>query len=203
MTRIILAILTLGVALDLSSWIAWAQPSTANALAIIWFLAIAVAAFACAELAVAAVLLELLWGSHGHLLALSAFGGVLPLREIVFLTVIAATLWRLRNAATRDALWHTLRTHPARWPGVAFLLTLTLAAILGILRHPFHQWFTDANAWGFVALAPAFILAALSKRRPANVSAAPHEMQNAECRMQNGPIPDPFIIHHLSFIILI
>ncbi len=162
---VISAVLSAGVALDLLSFIGWSMPAllpwiTAHVLG-----AVAILTFRNLRFGVAAVLLELLWGSHGYLLRIPGQGIDLSLRTALFLIVLGATAWHLRTALARRMLWATIRTHPARWPAFVFLATLALGGILGVLRHPFDRVFFDMNAWGFLLLAPAFLIAAARMTR--------------------------------------
>jgi hypothetical protein len=83
----------------------------------------------------------------------------ISLRIGIFVAVFLATLIHLRHEDTRSQLLRTFRTHPARWPLAAVFGMLVIGGILGMLRHPFARFASDANAWGFLLLTPAFVLA--------------------------------------------
>lgn len=163
--RITGAILIGSIALDLVAAVAggfpWVAPYAYGSIV----LAVAIATLRDLRLGVGAVLLELILGSHGRLLVLPMGGGGLTLRMGIFLAVLGATLWHLRVRAVRVELLGILRTHPARWPAVAFAGSLAVAGVLGAVRHPGAQFVGDANAWAFLALTPAFLLALRARDR--------------------------------------
>ncbi|MDO8621705.1 MAG: hypothetical protein Q7R80_00545 [bacterium] len=158
-------VLTIGLTLDLLSFIGWSETMWLTPLTALVLVGAAIAAFADLRAGVIAVMLELFWGSHGHLLHVPVGGLDVSLRMGIFAIVFTATVWHLRIPNTRRALWHAMRTHPAWWPALVFLATLALGGILGVLRHPFDRVFFDMNAWGFLALAPAFLIAAARMTR--------------------------------------
>ncbi|MBI4434582.1 O-antigen ligase family protein, partial [Candidatus Uhrbacteria bacterium] len=163
--RLLAVVLTIGLTLDLLSFIEWSEPLWSTPLTALVLVGVAIVTFADPRAGAIVVLLELLWGSHGYLLRIPAGGLDLSLRTGIFFVVLAATIWHLRTSEDRALLWGAIRTHPARWPALAFLATLVLAGILGLLRHPFDRVFFDANAWGFFALAPAFLIAQIRMMR--------------------------------------
>ena len=163
-------VLAVGIALDLLSFIGWSDPALTTVITLSVITVVAIGAFIDIRIGVAAVLLELLWGSHGHLLRVATGGPGVSLRICLFLVVMSAAVWHLRTFGARHALWSLIRIHPVRWLALAFLLTLGLAGILGMIRHPIDRVFFDANAWGFLALAPAFLIAAASRANTANHS---------------------------------
>ncbi|MDO8425011.1 MAG: O-antigen ligase family protein [bacterium] len=148
-----------GIVLDLLSVLAWARPALVAPIAALLVLAIAVAAFRDIRAGVAVVLLELLWGSHGRLVAVSIGGVSWSLRMGIFVAVCAATAWHLRHSAVRQQLWAALRSHPARWPALVWGGTVVVALAVGAMRHAPGAVFQDGNAWAFLALTPAFLLA--------------------------------------------
>jgi len=131
-----------GIAFDLLSFIAWARPEVAPIAFAVIVVAVGVASVWDLRIGVAAVLLELLWGSHGRLFTV----GSLSLRIVIFLAVVAATFWHLRRVEHRRALVAAFRTHPARIPAFAFLASIAVALAIGVLRAPFDRVFSDANA---------------------------------------------------------
>jgi len=158
-TKTALLVVALGIGVDLLSFIGWSAPSFEAPIALVLLAVVAAGAMADIRWGVAVVLIELLWGSHGHLLHLSFAGAEWSLRMGIFAVVLAAAIWHLRNGAARQFVVRAVRTHPARWPALVFSATLAVAAILGALRHPWDRVFFDANAWAFILLAPAFLLA--------------------------------------------
>ncbi|MDO8598544.1 MAG: hypothetical protein Q7S02_00360, partial [bacterium] len=159
MRNAIVATLALGVGIDLLSFIAWSTPALETLLAVTVLACAAVSAMVDIKWGIAAVLLELLWGSHGHLLHVSVGGVDWSLRMGLFSIVIAATVWHLRSSAARQWVIRTLRAHPVFWPMIVFLVTVAFATALGAWRHAWDSVFLDANAWGFLLLMPAFLLA--------------------------------------------
>ncbi|MBI4449597.1 O-antigen ligase family protein [Candidatus Uhrbacteria bacterium] len=157
--RLFATVLGTGIALDLLSFIGWSAPAWSTMIALFVIALVAIGAFVDIRIGVVAVLLELLWGSHGYLLRIPAGGLDLSLRTLIFCVVIAATAWHLRIPVIRRTLWDAIRSHPVRWPALVFLATLVLGLLLGLIHHPFDLVFFDANAWGFLALAPAFLIA--------------------------------------------
>lgn len=152
-----------GTALDLLSLIAWGHPIVAGPLLVAVGLCVLLGACWDMRVGVAAVLLELLWGSHGRLIAAPVHGFAISLRMVVFGAVLVATLWHLRRAAVRRYVWDVIRVHPVRWPACAFCVTVLVAVVGGVLRHPVHRWFADANAWAFGALAVSFVIARMPR----------------------------------------
>ncbi|MDO8462819.1 MAG: hypothetical protein Q7S96_00900 [bacterium] len=159
MHRRTLAILLAGLTLDLLSMNAWGYAPFAVPAYLLVVLVVAVGALWDLRIGVAAVLLELLWGSFGQLLVLEVGEVTLSLRMGIFAVMLIASAWHLRTRVAREQLVCTVTSHPTRWAVAAFALSLILGVILGVARHPFPLVFQDANAWLFLALLPAFVLA--------------------------------------------
>ncbi|MBI4433850.1 hypothetical protein HY632_03685 [Candidatus Uhrbacteria bacterium] len=162
--RTALLMLIAGAALDLTSIIGWGNSGVGTAFWVLLVLGIAAAAWHRLSWGVLIIFLELLWGSHGHLLH-GTFGQVtFSLRMGTFLAVLSALPWHLRAPDARTTLWASVRAHPARLPAVMFFVSLIVALLLGMLWHPWGDVYRDANAWAFLALAPAILLGTAHKQ---------------------------------------
>ena len=159
MLRAFAMITVMGIAFDLSSLLGWAHPVFGSVVTGAIVFGVGVASIRDIRWGIAAVLLELLWGSHGHALHVVMGNMSISLRIGLFAVVSIATLYHLRDANARRLLTTVFRTHPARWPSAFVLASVLLAGVLGTLRHPLSRFVGDANAWGFLLLVPAFMLA--------------------------------------------
>jgi hypothetical protein len=152
------AALLLGALIDLSAITAWSHPVFGSIFLAISVLAIGLLSLRDLRIGVFAVIVELMWGSFGRWMTFSGWGISLSFRMSLFLVVIVATLWHLRTSQSRSDLMRLFANHPARWPFIFFGCSLVAALLLGLLRHDFASVLIDANAWGFLALAPGFLI---------------------------------------------
>lgn len=162
--RSIALTLAAGLAFDLLSIIGWTHPPMGTAVSAVLLIGVLLASVRDLRWGIAGVLVELVWGSHGHALTLVLGDRAISLRVALFAVVLLATLVHVRRVEVRTAFVDAMRTHPVRWPFAAFLGTLVISGILGVTHHPLGRFVGDVNAWGFLALAPAFLIAAV--RRP-------------------------------------
>ena len=157
--RWVAVVIAIGLGVDLLSFIGWSDSALLVPFTVAVLTAVAIGTFLDIRIGVTAVLLELLWGGHGYLLRIPWGGVDISLRMGVFFVVLAATVWHLRVPGARRAVYDAAQTHPARWPALAFFVSLVVGLIGGLVRHPFDRVFFDANAFGFLLLTPAFSLA--------------------------------------------
>src|SRR3989338_5912392 len=180
----VLITIALGISFDLSSIIGWTHPMIGSMLAGAIAVGIGMVSIRDLRWGIAAILLELFWGSHGRGLVMQVDGAEFSLRMLIFAAVLLATCVHLRHARVRVQILSAFRAHPARWPLAFMIGTVLFAGVVGVFRSPPDQFVRDANAWGFFLLAPTFILAALTEQKLTNGRA------------------DSFFIRHSSFAIL-
>ncbi|MEK7631322.1 MAG: hypothetical protein AAB445_00440 [Patescibacteria group bacterium] len=145
-------LVALFVAIEALSFFGWQYP----VVGVFAWLGIVALTFAVAlvrpEAALGAVMAELVLGGKGYLFSLPIGQADLSLRLGIFLAVMigsAVTTIRLHN------VWGTQWRF--RWLWLGWIAIAVWAAVVGLLRgNGFGAVFNDANAFLFLALAPAF-----------------------------------------------
>jgi len=160
------------VALEMGSFVAHRYPQFADA---IWLALVVVVFFSSLRrlsVGFAALLVELIVGSHGHMIEMSL--GHLGIRQGLFLVVLGAWFIHLFSDSTKAALRKRLSEAFARGSTFRKWLALYFTVVLGFISAwisgvPLAQAFSDGNAYIFALLALPVLTISFSKKEFFNV----------------------------------
>ncbi|MFH1098545.1 MAG: hypothetical protein V1723_01290 [Candidatus Uhrbacteria bacterium] len=170
--RTVAMAIAIGLALDLTSIIAWAEPSFRMVAFAVIIAAMAVATFQNFQYGFAIMLGELVLGSHGRLFSIDIAGADITLRMGLFAVIVMAATYQLLDRRNRHELRFAFTALPFRWPLIALFATTAIGFVIGFLRHPFGIVYPDANAWGFLLLIPIALLMVVTASHGAEANSA-------------------------------
>ncbi|MFH1430034.1 MAG: O-antigen ligase family protein [Candidatus Uhrbacteria bacterium] len=164
-TRHVFAVIAAGLVVDLLSIIAWGNVGASAFLMCCILVVFGLCTLADLKYGVALVLAELVLGSQGRLFEFSMFGVSCSLRMAMFSILLVALCWKLLQLRHRSALGISMISTPLKWLALAFSISIVAAFIIGVFRNASGLVYTDGNAWLFLLLTPAFLLAAQEDTR--------------------------------------
>src|SRR3989344_1509262 len=144
-------------AVELASFLTIDNHLASGIAAILLTLLVAVLTWKNLSYGIYALLIELVLGGKGYLFSLTIGGMRIPLRMLLFCTVIG--IWFLTSLLRNKKFVHLRQLFGALWwPYISLVAMVAIGIILGFYKQ--NGWgavFLDANAFGYLLLAPAFL----------------------------------------------
>ncbi len=143
--------------LELASFLTIDNHNVSSVIATILTILVAVLAWKNLAYGVYAILIELILGGKGYLFSLSIGNAIISFRMLIFIVVIG--IWLAKFLFQKEKIKYLHQLFGALWwPYFAFLAMILVGIVNGLLgQHDFGAVFLDANAFGYLLLAPVFL----------------------------------------------